>query len=103
MVSPGFKLDGEAEPRAESGVYLGNITKSTLLETPPPGAGFTTDIEDLPAEAIWLAPIEIVSEDGLTNSVSCLDPFHYTTEELVNPAPLIVSDIPVVPATAEFG
>jgi hypothetical protein len=103
VVSPGFKLDGEAEARAESGAYLGNITKSTMLETPPPGAGFTTDIDDLPAEAIWLAMIEIVSEEGLKNIVFCLNPFHCTTEEPVNPAPLIVREFTVVPATAEFG
>ena len=79
------------------------IVKVWALEVPPPGAGFTTVTETVPAAAMSAAVIAAVTWLEETYVVVRLDPFHCTTEPLSKPLPFTVSVNPAPSAVVEVG
>src|SRR5438093_12620278 len=62
-----------------------------MLEAPPPGVGFTTVIDAVPATAIFAAGTVAVSCELLTNVVASGVPFQLTVAPETKPVPLTVS------------
>jgi hypothetical protein len=79
------------------------IVKVWALEVPPPGAGFTTVTEAVPAVAMSAAVIAAVTWVAETYVVVRLDPFQFTVEPETKPAPFTVSVNPASPAVVELG
>lgn len=79
------------------------MMKFRLSETPPPGAGFKTVTEALPATATSPAEILAVNRLALTKLVVRAAPFHLTTDAATNPEPLTVSVNAGLPAAADAG
>ena len=63
------------------------VNAAVLPHVPPPGAGFVTVTCPVPAVAMSAAVIAAVNCIALTYVVVRLDPFHFTTEPLMNPVP----------------
>jgi len=61
------------------------------FDTPPPGAGLTTVIEELPMLVMSLAGICAVSCVALTNVVGRTEPLNKTVEVETKPVPFTVS------------
>jgi hypothetical protein len=79
------------------------IVKICAAEVPPPGAGFTTVIEAVPAAAMSAAGIMAVMDELEMKVVASGMPFQYTTEELTKFAPEIVRVKLLLPAAVEVG
>jgi hypothetical protein len=79
------------------------IVKVWALEVPPPGAGFTTVTEAVPAVAISATVIVAVNWVGETYVVVRPEPFQFTAETETKPLPFTVSANPAPPAVAEAG
>ena len=77
--------------------------KFEAAEVPPPGAGLTTVIESVPADAMSLAGMLAVSCVGLTRVVVRPEPFTCTPELPTKFVPLIVSVLAPPPAIALVG
>jgi hypothetical protein len=79
------------------------IVKVWALEVPPPGAGLNTVTWAVPAVAMSAAVIAAVNWLEETYVVVRLDPFHWTTEPVMNPLPLMVSVKAEPPAMVDEG
>ena len=87
---------GELAVNATSAIAL--VTwNGRLFDAPPPGPGFTTVTDDVPAEAISVCGTLAVSFDELANTVARGLPFQFTTEPATNPVPVTVSVKPGPP------
>ena len=73
------------------------------LEVPPPGVGFKTVTEAVPAEAMSVAGTIAVSCVALPKVVVNAAPFQFTTEELMKFVPVTVRVNAAPPAVAEVG
>jgi hypothetical protein len=89
-----------ANVRAEDG--LGTL-KYITFEAPPPGAGFVTVMEAVPASAISEAGIAAVICKLLMKVVVRGLPFQFAVELETNPVPLIVRVNPALPGAALVG
>jgi hypothetical protein len=79
------------------------IVKVWALEVPPPGAGLNTVTWAVPPDAMSAASIAAVTWVEETYVVARFPPFHWTTEPLTKPLPLMVSVNANPPAVAELG
>jgi hypothetical protein len=79
------------------------MVNAEFPEVPPPGVGLNTVTCPVPEVAISAAVIAACTCVALTYVVVRLDPFHFTTDPLVNPVPFTVSVNAAVPAVAEAG
>jgi hypothetical protein len=84
-----------------TGVAL--IVNVCALDVPPPGLGFTTVIEAVPAVAIREAGTLAVSCVEETNVVTSVVAFHFTVEVETNLVPLTVKVKPALPAVIQVG
>jgi hypothetical protein len=75
---PTLPLGGDSAPIVGSGFGGVLITKSTVAEVPPPGAGFSTATAATPAEARSEAGICVVRDVTEANVVGNGLPFHRT-------------------------
>jgi hypothetical protein len=75
----------------------------TAVEVPPPGAGFETATGKVPALAKSLAGSVAVTTLEPTKVVARGAPAKFAVEEAMNPLPLIVSVMGLLPAAAEEG
>jgi len=75
----------------------------TAFDVPPPGAGFTTVTDAVPALAIRAAGTVAVSCVALTNVVVSAVPFQFTVEPETNLVPFTVNVNCAPPAVAEVG
>jgi hypothetical protein len=73
------------------------------LEVPPPGVGFNTVTESIPAVAKSPTGTTAVNCVALTNVVTSDIPFHCTIAPLTKPLPVTVSVKAAPPAVAELG
>src|SRR5438477_23090 len=79
------------------------MLKVTALDVPPPGAGFTTVMDAVPALAIRAAGTVAVSCVALTYVVVSGLPFQFTVEPETKLVPFTVSVNCAPPAVAEVG
>jgi len=80
------------------------MVKFTGLEVPPPGVGFVTVTDAVPADAITAAGMAAVNCVELTNVVVGIVPPKLTIEVVIKLAPLMVKVKPdALPATALVG
>jgi hypothetical protein len=79
------------------------IVKISLFEVPPPGAGFDTVTEDVPAKAISEERMVAVSDELETNVVARKLPFHRTVDEAMKFVPFTVRVKSPPPATVDVG
>jgi hypothetical protein len=77
--------------------------KKTTLDAPPPGDGFTTVIEAVPAVAMSAAVMAAVNCVALTKVVVRALPFQSTVDAETNPVPFTVSVNPAPPGAAVSG
>jgi hypothetical protein len=77
--------------------------KNKTFDVPPPGAGLTTAMEAVLAEATSEAKIEAVSCEELTNAVVRETPFQVTKDPATNPVPFTVSVKPALPGATAVG
>jgi hypothetical protein len=73
------------------------------FEIPPPGLGFRTVTEAVPAVAMSEAKIVAVSCAARTKVVVLTPPFQFTTEPETNPVPFTVRVNPGPPGDAAVG
>jgi hypothetical protein len=99
---PAVALPGDSALIAGIG-FAALIVNAVLPHVPPPGAGLTTVTCPVPAVAMSAAVIAAVNCVALTYVVVRLDPFHFTTEPLMNPVPVTVKVSAAVPAVAFVG
>jgi hypothetical protein len=85
------------------GVIAGCTMKLADWELPPPGGGFVTTTESVPALASWETLRVTVNWLAVTNVAACDTPFTITVEEATNPLPLMVTVRAGEPAFAELG
>src|ERR1700690_4646349 len=71
-----------------TGLLTALIVKVWAFDVPPLGAGLNTVTVAVPAVAISVAVIAAVSWGDVTNDVTRLPPFHWTTEPLTKLLPL---------------
>src|SRR5579872_7114180 len=99
---PAVPLVGNSEVTEGTGLAA-LMTKPTLADVPPPGAGLETVTCAVPAAAIsaavmaacnWVAPIKVVVRAA---------PFQLTTELLMKPVPFTVKVKAAAPAVAPVG
>ena len=64
--------------------------RNNVLETPPPGGGFTTVTAAVPGVVIFDAGTVAVSWELLANIVASADPFQLTPDPDTNPEPFTV-------------
>jgi hypothetical protein len=79
------------------------MLKVTAFDVPPPGAGFTTVTDAVPALAIRAAGTVAVSCVALTNVVVSAVPFQFTVEPETKLVPFTVNVNCAPPAVAEVG
>jgi hypothetical protein len=79
------------------------MDKKVTFDVPPPGVGFTTVTDAVPALAISAALIFAVSCDLLTNVVSRGLPFKFTTDPETKPVPFTVRVNAGLPGTTASG
>jgi hypothetical protein len=99
---PAVALAGEIELSVGLG-FGALIVNVCAPEVPPPGAGFDTVTDAVPAEAMSAAVICAVSCVLLPNVVARWLPFHCTTDELMKFVPVSVSVKAAPPAVALDG
>jgi hypothetical protein len=97
---PNVVLVGEREARVGTGLLIVNVC---AFEVPPPGVGFTTVMEAVPAVAMSAAVIVAVSWVEETNVVDLAEPLKSTVDDAINPVPCTVSRRLVPPAVVEVG
>ena len=97
---PASPVVGETEVTVGNGLLIENDVAG---DVPPPGAGFVTVIDALPAVAISAAVIVAVIWPPLTNVVALGLPLKFTTEVEIRLVPLTISVNWAPPAVAEFG
>src|SRR5207245_8753468 len=78
------------------------ISKKTRFEVPP-GLGFTTFTQAVPALAMSVARMLAANRDALTKVVARALPFHFTTEPETNPVPFTMSVNPATPGLIASG
>ena len=83
-----------------TGLLMVNVT---AFDVPPPGAGFTTVTDAVPALAIRAAGTVAVSRVALTNVVVSAVPFQFTVEPETKLVPFTVNVNCAPPAVAEVG
>ena len=99
---PAVALAGDREVTVGRG--LGALmVNAELLEVPPPGVGLETVTGAVPAAAMSAAEMAACSCEALTNVVVRAEPFHLTTELLMNPLPFTVRVKAAPPAVALAG
>jgi hypothetical protein len=91
---------GESEVALGSGLLM---VKVRALDVPPPGEGFSTVTEAVPAVAMSLAGTEAVTCVLLTYVVVSPVPFHCTVDPETKFVPVRVKVCAAAPATAEAG
>src|ERR1043166_6676306 len=91
---------GASAPSAGAGLLMVNVTAPAV---PPPGAGENTVTEAVPALAMSVAVMAVVSCVALTKVVARALPFHCTTEAATKPVPVTVSVKALPPAVAPLG
>jgi hypothetical protein len=94
------KLDGARSAIEELGVVT---EKKITFEVPPPGLGFTTVTEAVPAWAMSEARILAFNREELTRVVALGLPFQFTTEAESNPVPFTARLNPVPPGLVASG
>jgi len=99
---PAVALAGDNVPIVGTG-FAALIVNAAVPDVPPPGAGFVTVTCPVPAVAMSAAVIAAVTCIALTYVVVRFDPFHFTTEPLMKPVPVIVNVNAAVPAVALVG
>jgi hypothetical protein len=72
-------------------------------DVPPPGEGFTTVTNAVPADATSLAGMAAVSCDVLTSVVVRAAPLQFTVDPTTNPDPVTVSVNAASPTVTEAG
>src|SRR5882724_2114757 len=88
---PAMTLSGERPERVGCGLGPELLTaRLSVADVPPPGAGFATETERVPAEATSVAGMAAVSCVPLTNVVVRLAPLTRTTEPAMKPLPVRV-------------
>ena len=97
---PAAAVAGAMEAIAGAGLLTLNVA---VAEFPPPGAGFATLTEALPAVDRSVAVIAAVSWVDPIYVVVRLVPFHSTCELGTKPLPVMVSDNAPEPTLAEAG
>jgi hypothetical protein len=78
-------------------------TRVSAADAPPPGAGFTTETERVPAEAMSPTGMAAVSCVPLTKVVLRLEPFTCTADPFTKFEPFTVSVRAPLPATVVVG
>jgi hypothetical protein len=99
-VLPAATQFGLIEVVVGTGLLMVNVT---AFDVPPPGAGFTTVTDAVPALAIRAAGTVAVSCVALTNVVVSAVPFQFTVEPETNLVPFTVNVNCAPPAVAEVG
>ena len=79
------------------------IASVAAVDVPPPGAGFVTVIEAVPAAAISAAVIAAVTCPPLLNVVARGDPLKFTTEVEIKFVPFTINENATPPAVAALG
>jgi hypothetical protein len=97
---PAVALDGESEARVGAGLLIVNVRAP---EVPPPGVGFVTVIDAVPAVAMSLAGTVAVKFVPLTYFVFSPVPFHFTVDPETNFVPVTVRVNAAPPAVALEG
>src|SRR5450755_2546094 len=98
--APAVADEGESVVMVGTGLLT---TKFTVLETPPPGAGFVTTTGLLPA-VDWSAALKgIVNCVALTKVGVCATALKVTVEAALKPVPLIVRVCAEAPTIADAG
>lgn len=97
---PAFAETGFIAVRVGVGLLM---EKVEFADVPPPGAGFETEIDAVPAVAMSLADIEAVSWLALIKVVVRVLPFHRTVLPLTKFDPLTVKVNVLLPACVELG
>jgi hypothetical protein len=95
--------DAKSDVPSEMLVVEFVIWKNSTLETPPPGAGFDTVTEAVPAAALSEVVMAAFSCESVTNVVARALPFQSTTEPDTKPVPLTVSVNPDPPGDTAAG
>ena len=80
-----------------------SISNGPPVDVPPPGAGFTTVTEAVPAARRSLAPIAAVNCVELTKVVARFAPFHCSCELPTKPLPVTVNVNALAPTPADAG
>jgi len=99
-VPPGVALEGESKVAVGAGLLM---VKVRAPDVPPPGEGFATVTESVPAVAMSLAEIAAVNWVLLTKLVARALPFHCTVEPETKFVPVTVSVNVAPPAVALEG
>lgn len=97
---PASALAGESVVTVGAGLLIVSVAAADI---PPPGAGFVTLIEALPAVAISAAVIVAVTCVPLVNVVVLGDPLRLTTEVEIRFVPFTVSENVGPPAVVAAG
>jgi hypothetical protein len=97
---PAVTLLGEILDSDGTGLLTARLA---VADAPPPGAGFATEIDKLPAEPISAAAIAAVTCVPLTKVVGRLDPFTCTAEPFTKFEPFTVRVKAPLPATTVAG
>jgi hypothetical protein len=97
---PAVTLEGESEVALGFGLLM---VKVSPLDVPPPGVGFTTVTDAVPAVAMSLAGTVAVNSVALTYFVASPVPFHFTVEVETKFVPATVRVNAAPPAVALEG
>ena len=97
---PARPLVGESVVTVGNGLLIVNVAAA---DVPPPGAGFVTVIETVPAVAISAAVIAAVTCPPLTKVVVRGEPLKFTTDVEIRFVPFTIRENAAPPAVAEFG
>jgi hypothetical protein len=100
---PAVAEDGDSIVMDGAGLLGALIVKLKFSDVPPPGAGLNTVTCAVPALAMSDAPMAACNCVPATYVVVRGNPFHLTTDPLMNPVPFTVSVNPTDPAVAEDG
>lgn len=97
---PAVALVGERIVTVGTGLLIVSVTAA---DVPPPGAGFVTVIEAVPAVATSAAEIMAVTWVALLNVLVLDDPLKFTVEVEIKFVPFTINENAGPPAVALFG